>query len=81
MCIFVTNSVFELKIRCDVKTNSIERMNVDGSQRTLLFKDAEYEPISVAFHNGVVFWADKKKGTIHRFPVNSHTVKTASKSR
>lgn len=64
-----------------MKTNSIERMNLDGSQRTLLFKDAKYQPISVAFHNGVVFWADKKKGTIHRFTMNSYTVKTAMKDR
>lgn len=66
---------------CDVKTYSIERMNLDGSQRVVLFKDAQYHPLSMAFHNGVVYWVDKRNGTIQRFSVNSNTFRTPLKGR
>ncbi|XP_067627209.1 prolow-density lipoprotein receptor-related protein 1 isoform X1 [Eurosta solidaginis] len=63
---------------CDVKANSIERMNLDGSQRVVLFKDSEFQPLSMAFHNGVIFWVDKKNGAIRRFTVH-HNAKLALK--
>ncbi|XP_055918086.1 low-density lipoprotein receptor-related protein 1 isoform X3 [Eupeodes corollae] len=54
---------------CDVKEKTIEQANLDGSSRTVLFRDEEYHPISIAFYNGFVFWVDNQNGSIRRFNV------------
>ncbi|XP_037895975.1 low-density lipoprotein receptor-related protein 1B isoform X2 [Glossina fuscipes] len=55
---------------CDVKESTIERMNLDGTNRTILFKDGQFHPIAMTFHNGFIYWVDNKNGTIRRFNIH-----------
>ncbi|XP_046809386.1 low-density lipoprotein receptor-related protein 1 [Lucilia cuprina] len=55
---------------CDVRESVIERMNFDGTDREIIFKDEQYHPISIALHKGTIYWVDNKNGTVKTFSIH-----------
>ena len=45
-------------------------MNLDGTDREIIFQDAQYNPISIAFHKGTIYWVDNKNGTVKTFSIH-----------
>lgn len=51
---------------CDPVTPGIERINLDGTNRELLYEGAEnqFYPMSSVYYNDYIFWTDNVKGGI-----------------
>lgn len=45
-------------------------MNLDGENRTILFRDSQYHPIASTVHNGFVYWVDNRNGTVRRLNIH-----------
>jgi low-density lipoprotein receptor-related protein 1 (alpha-2-macroglobulin receptor) len=58
---------------CDAFLDKIERINIDGSERTLIFKDAVH-PLYLAFYatddTQLLFWAERRDGIIRKHDMN-----------
>ncbi|CAB3364278.1 Hypothetical predicted protein [Cloeon dipterum] len=60
---------------CDVSTNQIERINLDGSQQETILEGSQlYNPYGLAYHKNMLFWTEKQNGSVVKYFLENKTL-------
>lgn len=68
---------------CDPLIPSIERMNLDGSKRELIYEDAQdrFYPLSMEYFNEYIYWTDNVRGGIRKIKLADALVQSTPANR
>ncbi|CAG2068168.1 unnamed protein product, partial [Timema podura] len=62
---------------CDAYLDKIERINLDGTSRELVFDGSQLDhPYGLAYHNEYLYWTEFQKGTVQKLHLESKTLET-----